>query len=595
MNGTPNTPDTLRQEISVLLSAERSPHERGDLLRQMDRLSRRPGFEACAGLWAPALYTHDPNVFGTFLLRHLDDEQPEVVKDLLARAEADGHDTLFSGLYRKIIDEDEWNADLSALAAAALPDDEIARAVARRDMHRDGYTLADETALALYRRNPALFRPFLEAHVRRTWDMEGEAFPELRAEAKRRGDEEFYWLLFRRLAEPEEWSDELAQLLSQHVPAGSITAELRRRHPDSVDEVNAHILADFFEQYGMAMLPYLDQNLQSISRGLGRRLAETARKLGDEDLYWRLFFKAPDLGAWNDALRNLLKQPLDEETLAREVGRRTPPPERRMLRLANDVAERLYTRNPSLFRPFVEAWLGHATIPLFHIAEDQQDEVFLDTLTVHFLRELVTLVFQAYPYGARARRQRPDHHAQHQVTQIGQVVNARFDRLYATSPREYVRHAASIMSRCDDEAIGSIKRTASDNPVFAYLYTRHRSDWVRSPAAIRELLESPAASVRLIGLVFLESGGTEAARCVAEQLPLLRAMLLDRSPRGAKKRALAALRLAAEHDPLVAQQVMPLLEDALHYQGESAIDERIMVSYVRLRVGRAAEAAPQAT
>jgi hypothetical protein len=589
MRDTPNPYDALRQEISALLESEHGPQANGVLLRQMEELARRPGFESCADLWAPALYARDPSIFRTFLLRHLDDDESEVISSLLVRSEADGQDALFTGLYRRVTSGQEWNEELRALANSPLTDDELERAVGRRNMNRgDETTLSDDTAVALYRRAPDLFTPFIQAHVRRHWREKGVVFPEVRAEAMRRGDDDFYWRLFRKLASPEEWQEELNHLLAQHVPAEVINEELRRRHAESADGVNAPILAAFLQQYGAAVLPYLEQNLPDISRQLAARLTETAQQLGDENLYWRLFFRVPDITGWNKALRVLLAQPLDDEALAQELRRCTPPPERRTMHLASDVAEGLYARNPARFRPFIQEWLERASVPLFQAAEARLDEDFLDYLTTQFLRSLVRLIAVASPYGAAAQYSRPDPKAQQLVAEIGQMVCDRFDRLHASAPERYVHHASSILSQCEDEVIGSIKRSVVLNPVFAYLYTRHRADWLRLPAAIGELLESPADMVRLVGLTFLEAGGPDAARCAAAHIPLLRAILLDRSTRGAKKRALAALRLVAQHDPTAARQVLPLLEDALHYQAKDAIDERVMVSYVRLRARRAA-------
>src|SRR5215470_8310234 len=120
----------LRATIQNLLASDL---DRGPLLRELEALARTRGFSACADLWAPALYTRDPYFFETFLLRHLNgDENEDTIRALVPRAEADGNDTLFAGLYQKLADEASWNADLLALAHSPDSDTSIASAIARR-------------------------------------------------------------------------------------------------------------------------------------------------------------------------------------------------------------------------------------------------------------------------------------------------------------------------------------------------------------------------------------------------------------------------------------------------------------------------------
>ena len=591
---TAQTSGDLRARIQALLAAER---DRGALLRELETLAREPGFDECADLWAPALYGRDPYFFETFLLRHLDDSHEAVVRALLARAEADGNDTLFAGLYRKVTEEDGWNAELLALARAPSPDDVVARAVRRRDMSQRSYSLSEEAALALYRRNPALFRDFVREHVHDDGESE-DNFAQLRDEVKRRGDDDLYWALFRELADGEEWEEALGELLQQDVPASAIVAELRKRHPQSGYRLDAGMLADFVTKYGAAAMPYVEEHLDRIDRGGRSRLLPAVQRLGDETLYWRLFFKVSDSKQWNNALRELIEQPLADDALALALQRRTPPAQARgQWGVADDIALALYERHPEAARALLERTTGQPNLALFQAAERKGDEEFLDFLTARLLRQIAWLLPRAFLTPSQLRWQKPNAQAREQVERLSEPLTARFDRLHAQSPADYVRHAAAILSRFETIDLWSFGRNVEHNPAFSYLFQRHRAAWRRSPDAMRELLESPNTYVQLIALTILADGGdgeADAAERVRENLPLLRAVLLGRAPRNMKKLALTCLERAGRQSPALADQILPALDDALYFRGKLAIDERIMVSYVRLRRLWAAPPTPPA-
>ncbi|HEX9414323.1 MAG TPA: hypothetical protein VF916_12530 [Ktedonobacterales bacterium] len=574
-----NATADLRARIQALLASDL---DRGALLRELEALGRDPDFSKCADLWAPALYHREPYFFSTFLLRHLSDEDEQTIRALLPLAEADGHDELFTGLYRKIASEDEWNAELLALAQSGRPDDAVAHAVQLRDMSQTSYTLAEPVALALYERNPALFTPFVRAHVH----DDGGTYAQLRAAALQRGDDEFSWALFRELADPKEWKAELHRLLHQHVPASAIAAELRKRHP--VDGLNAdgQDLAELVTRYGAAVVPYIEENLEWLDQNDARHLLPALEQLGDESLYWSIFFKTRNAKRWNEALRDLLKRPIADDALRGALQRRTPPvQEMRWSWWALDanVAEALYHRSPEVARPFLERCLTAPPLALYHAAEREHDEDFLDFLSARLMRQVASLTASAYLSAAELRYQQPNKHARAMLEELGRTITTRFDRLVAESPASYVRHAANMLGRVDEHAFGSFKRDAAHNPVVVYLMQQRQEDWCRSPEAIRDLLESPNIFVQIIGLTHLRAGGAEAAQRVVENVASLRALLLDRSRRGTKTLTLACLDQAGRQSAEHARQIEPVLAEALHFQGKRAIDERVMVSYVRLR------------
>ncbi len=583
----------LRSQIQRLLA---SPLDRGALLRQMSALAHNDAFRLHADLWAPALYQRDAAFFEPFLLRYLDSRNETIIKTLLPQAETAGHDTLFQGLYQKIAREDTWNAELLALAHLPQADEQVLRALQRREMERSWFTLKEEVALALYQRNPPLFSSFIQRHIRWLWGQRHNSYYRRLLQAvQQQGDDDLYMALFRKLAGPDEWKQSIRQLLRERTPANRILEELRKRHIERLWNADAAILIDVLEHYGAVVLPYIEEHLHWITRhGSTDRLLSVARRIGGEALYWHFFFQISDWTVWNSVLKDLLKRPLSDEELLLALEIRTPPSGWRWQwwRLENDVALSFYRRNPQRFRPFLERFATRdPDLRLFHEAEQRGDEDFLDMLTFRIMEAMQGLLYSAYPRPSVQRWNKPHKESQKRLEEYGVLLTNRFDRLYARSPQEYLRHAASIMSRFQAFRVWSFSKNLEHNPAFRYLFWQHRDAWRQSPEGIRDLLESPNIYVQILGLEILAEGGAEAAARVIENLPLLRALLLGRAKIGTKRKALTCLHQAAFQGPLHASQILPVLEEALHFQGKRAIDEHLMVAFVRLRRQLATQAA----
>ena len=587
----PETDSDLREQLDRLLQ---SSLDRGTLRRELETLARERAFRDLAPIWAPALYARDAQFFETFLLRYLDGSRhAEVIRALLPQAEAAEHDALFQGLYGKLLGattdwqaaQREWNKEILALAQSSEADERVLRAVQRREMRRAWWLmLTEETALALYGRGPALFHEFIRGHVQRGWGRERRSFTQLREAVRAQGDDELSWFLFRRFGDEREWKEELGRLLRQDLPAAQISDELQKRHPEYFWDIDATPLVDFLEKYGAAILPYVENNLHWIKRRAEGRLLRAVERLGDETLYWRIFFKVGNPALWNEALRGLLKKPLSNEAFQFELERRTPPEQRwSWWGLEPDVAVEIYRRDRALFRPFLERFVRQPEAKLFAEAERAQDEEFLDFLSFQLLHRSSWLAYRAFPPRHARSWWKADEKSKEELDEISRLLVGRFDRLYAQSPETYVRHAANILSRFRAFEVWKFRHDRTYNPAFAYLLDRRREAWHHSPEGVRELLESPNIYVQIIGLEILREGGREAAQRALENLLMLRALLLGRARRGTKRLALECLERAARQGAPFAGRILPVLEEAMDLHGKRAIDERIMVSFVRVR------------
>ena len=586
----------IRARVAALLAAD---VDRGTLWRELEALAGEPDFDATADLWAPALYSRDPVFFEPFLLRHLHEDDEPTIRALLPQIEAAGQAALFTGLYRKVADEDTWNNEVLVLAQEAESDDALERALALRELGGDDDSLTEVVALALYRRNPARFAAYVRDHVHESWRNES-TYPQLRAEARVRGDEVLYWALFRALADDDEWQASLRELLKDDVPPSAIVDELERRHIEQGWDLDGSALAPFVERFGAAIMPYIQAHQSSFDDTSLAELLPGLKATEDEAEYWRDFWVVGSSAQWNQALEELLGKPLDDTALRAALALRMPPPDqperwKHAPKLFAKTAEALYTRSPAIARPFIETYSDEVSLRLFALAEQRRDDELLDYLTYRLLQAMTFPLYSAFPTPSQLRWQKPNQGARAKLEEYSAVLTSRFDRLVAQSPAEYVRHAANVYSHFGRDDAWPFRRSLEHNPAHIYLFTRPRDAWLRSPEAMRELLESPNTHVQLIGLAMLNEGGSDAAQRAAENITLLRAVLLNTSRRSTKRLALAALERAARADAAVVAQVLPVLEGAMHFQARRAIDERAMISFVRLRHDLAPQTATATT
>jgi hypothetical protein len=577
-----NADNQVRAQVAAALEAAGT---REQLLQELTTYSHDPRFGACADLWAPALCDRDAHFFAPFLLDHLRGGQEDVIRVLLPRLEASGEDALFHRLYRRIADEATWNEELGQLAQSPLADAEVLRALERRTVAREReFDLAEATALALYRRNPQVFRAFLLDQITGGWESEHPHYADLRAAARRQGDDALYWALFRRLAAPAEWAESIRALLREDAPAPSLSDELAKRHPEFIEELDGGVLADVLDRYGAAALPYIEHHTTLVSRKGASRLLQSAEKLGDDALYWRLFFKAGKPAAWNKALLALAHASLPDAEYRQALAHRTPPiTQRGAWNVTPETAFALYRRDPGLARHFLVRWLAAVDRALFTAAEQADDEEMLDALSTRLILQVAPLVSAAFLTQSEQTWKKPDAHARAELEDWERVVSARFDRLVAEAPATYVAHAVRILGALQTDEDWSFKRNVAHNPVFSYLYYQHRAGWRAAPSAIRDLLESSCHAAQLVALAALAEGGPDAALRVVENLPLLAALLVSDTARNSKKLVLATLERAALESADAAERILPALEEVMHFHALASIDERILVCAVRLR------------
>jgi hypothetical protein len=544
-----------RERIESLLAL---PLERAAVLHELDSMATREpvAFASFAELWAFALYDRDPVFFEGFLVRRLDLQQASVIQKLLPRIEAAGQESLFKSLYRKIAREEDWNYELRTLVSSSRSDAEIKTALEMREPR--WATMTDATAQALYRRNPDLFRDYIKRYLHPHWYQNADDYQQLRQAARDAGDEEFFWYLFRESSSRQDWQHHMENLLASDIPAERIAAELERCLPEHpLYNFQPVILLKFLDKYGAAALPPIQRFLPSISRDA--HALDTIKKLGDETLYWQVFFSVANAHQWNQELREMLRSTRDDEELVLALQIRTPYDAEsfggrwRWQRwgLEPDVALAMYQRQPVFVRPFLERFLSTASAKLVEAAAASHDREFLDFLLFRLMQQAARLVHEAYPPERYWRWQQPNAKARQQLTDLGALVVRYLDQLYAESPEVYVRHAANILARFRAFEVWAVQAQLEHNPIFAYLAGQHREAWQHSPDGIRELMESPNIYVQILGIDFLSDANAETAQRIVDNLYIFRALLLAGRSATRKEAGLPGTRHAARAVVLV--------------------------------------------
>ncbi len=217
-------------------------------------------------LWAPVLYDRNPTLLeeNTVFFQAMNDE---VRQTLLKRAQQDKHIELFRKLYKMTARKEQWNADLLDLARSNLPAGAIDKELVRFDTHNQWIT--DETAAALYSRDPDLFRKFIKDRLITPYSSLKDTFKPyllLLEAARQANDAEFADWLFRRMITNEQWQALMEALLAQDIPADAIVSELEKINPLYPKNIQPEILARFLAKYGEVVLPFFERYINWCTR-----------------------------------------------------------------------------------------------------------------------------------------------------------------------------------------------------------------------------------------------------------------------------------------------------------------------------------------
>ena len=410
----------LRKAIEQLLESQ---PDNGRLRDHLEGLRRDPLFPGLTWFWGPRLYARNRATFRPFILNHFSEwlaagkrwrrvHWADHAADLEAwlqavRAARDG------ALVRRLqrwkyaarkgwgIDRTRWNAALlAAYRAAPTP---AARAIAL-DEFDDWFELDEPSAMGLYATDQHSATFILKHLPVSFWKREKRVMWEkLGALARGKGDEKFFFALYRKLMPVERWDLEVLTLADAVIEQAELNRVLENRHLEGWGIERGATVLKLLQRRGRDVMPYVRAKLEDTIGGWGRddRTKEFV-ELAEQRGWWDLWSAALRAGRNQKLFNDCIDKLMADESVTDAVRRE------RLLALAgtsrewnwpglglaiihhldDPIACRVYARYPDLVRGPMRAnvtptwWRGYPN--LVKAAQAAGDEDFVDTLASRY-------------------------------------------------------------------------------------------------------------------------------------------------------------------------------------------------------------------
>jgi hypothetical protein len=564
----PKKPKELEAMVRSLL-AQPLPDE--TLRQELEALASQRAFYGLAYLWGPELYRRNRVLFRPFILNHFAtllqlndwDWQPVAWKDHAAALEpwleeVDRRDDveLFHRLYPWKLTKrgwggmnvKNWRSDLLARFQAAA--DPAQRNLVLTKFDVPGVTLDEATALALYRLDPAMARPFLLKHPpqQNSWGQARKLPEQLCTAARQQGDEELYFTLYRQMVPQKVWEKDVEDLAREVEEPQRLLEELEKRHPAQSWGLDVGKgLYTLAEKRGRDVISYLMKHLDSIwsyglfGGGKKNKLLDLARSRGWWDM-WSVLVRKGDNDQYNREVLALVEdrsQP-DEVIFRRLVMLSGAAGEwnwgrfawQQIPALKDKTAVALYGRFPELVHgPFrkhlVVSWWGGGELPKLTAAALAKD----DHLLIDYLASQAVLIGHHVYYASQ------DKGGQKLIDQLLKYYEAK-----RTDPTAFARRVAAVLGQIPANAIGrGYRRLLQKNALARLFFEESSAALLHDPRTLRDLLEAAEIQVQLLALRVLQQDDDRARQLAADNLDLLQATLLRRMYRSSRLVALAAL------------------------------------------------------
>jgi hypothetical protein len=577
----------LRKAIEQLLESQ---PDNGRLRDHLEGLRRDPLFPGLTWFWGPRLYARNRATFRPFILNHFSEwlaagkrwrrvHWADHAADLEAwlqavRAARDG------GLVRRLqrwkyaarkgwgIDRARWNAALlEAYRAAPTP---ATRAIVL-DEFDDWFELDEASAIGLYATDQHAAAFILKHLPVSFWKREKRVmWEQLGALARGKGDEKFFFALYRKLMPVERWDLEVLTLADAVIEQAELNRVLENRHLEGYGIERGATVLKLLRRRGRDVMPYVRAKLEDTVGGWGKddrtkQFVELAEQRG----WWDLWSAALRAGRNQKLFNECVDKLMGEESVG-EGARRE-----RLLALAGSsrewnwpglglaiihhlddpIACRVYARYPDLVRGPMRAnvtpswWRGYPN--LVKAAQAAGDEDFVDTLASRYATRISwNRVWQ--------RQQAPD--ADDATTSD---LAAYYQAIRDRDAQEFSRRACNVLTRIPAYATFNQIRLLRDNDLARLLFVRSLEQYLLVPEAVQDLVEGSNIHVMMLAYRVLALPDARARALAAANVDILLGTLLRPLHRKTRIAAFAALANAACHDEAVARRIQARAREAL--------------------------------
>ena len=577
----------LRKAIEQLLESQ---PDNVRLRDHLEGLRRDPLFPGLTWFWGPRLYARSRATFRPFIVNHFSEwlaagkrwrrvAWAEHAADLDAwlqavRAARDG------ALVRRLqrwkyaaskgwgLDLVRWNfALLEAYRAAPSP---AARAIAL-DEFDDWFELDEATAIGLYGTDPQAAAFILKHLPVAFWKREKRVMWEkLGALARGKGDEKFFFALYRKLMPVERWDLEVLTLADAVIEQAELNRVLENRHLEGYGIERGATVLKLLKRRGRDVMPYVRAKLEDTIGGWGKddRTKEFV-ELAEQRGWWDLWSAALRAGRNQKLFNDCIDKLMAEERLADEARRE------RLLALAgtsrewnwpglglaiihhldDPIACRVYARYPDLVRGPMRAnvtptwWRGYPN--LVKAAQAAGDEDFVDTLASRYATRISW-------HRVWQRQQAPD--ADDATTSD---LAAYYQAIRDRDGQEFSRRASNVLTRIPAYATFNQHRLLRDNDLARLLFVRSLEQYLSVPEAVQDLVEGSNIHVMMLAYRVLALPDARARALAAANIDILLGTLLRPLHRKTRLAAFEALANAACHDETVARRIHARAREAL--------------------------------
>ena len=577
----------LRGQVEQILRLPVSEKERRE---KLEPVAVHEHFARLTDLWGPELYKRDRILWRPFILQHF---SPWSFLDViawkgaagtrldawLAAVDADGDVELFRRLYGWKLDslhrgkegEQVWRRDLLKHFASAATRAERNQVLAKFDTWR---SLDQPAAVRLYEIDSVTAAPFILRHLPIAWSWSGESramWDELGAAARKKGDDDFYFSLYRRRASIASWEKDVLRCAEELRDEAKLLAELQRRHPEGWGLKLGGVYYELVKRRGRDVFPYVIPRLKDAFSGWGTQagykpLLAIAKQNQWHDLWAALIRTAADPKTYDDEVEKLVDdttRPVNEVqrllVMLTGVSREWnfgPFSFARVLPLEGATAVKLYRRFPHLLRgPFkMNIGVRHGTDydELTRIAIEGGDEEIVDYL------------------GSRAAMLTIWGNPPKSIERLADYYLA-----LAQNPDEFAVRAAAALTHIPAFSIWNYDQLLRENRLARILFERTEELMLRSERSVRDLLECPQIYVQALAFRALSTDSDRARELAAANVDLLQAALLRPLHRRTRLTAFKALRNAASR-PDTASYLVARIRETFHLPGKRYPREQLI-------------------
>ena len=605
--------DQLRRTIEQLLASQPDNKRLRD---NLEGLVNSPSFPGLTWFWGPRLYARSRPIFRPLILNQFSDwlsdgsswrrvrwtEHAADLEAWLDAARAARDVALVRKLQSwKFAKQEGWGRDNARFCEALKHAYKSAPTPAARaivlDEFDDWFDLDEACARDLYQTDRAS-SDFILKHLPRIYwdDKKRTMWDGLGGDARVKGDNKFYFAIYRALMPLERWAAEVSQLADGVPDATRLNDALEERHLSGYGLDRSNTIRQLLEKRGRDVMPYVRTHLDDLVGHWRGDPVAPVLKLAEKHGWWDLWTSAIRAARNNAHFNQGVVALLDDAALDEDVR------VERLRALAGVSKEwnwpgvgiatvhelydanavKLYARYPELvrgpFKPHVTPRWWRGGNGLLQAVLLAADDEMIDVLASRYAtrtgedrqnkQEAAESSFADWersigkPVEAAAQ---PVAKKQEQPKPKGAlaILADYYQAIRDRDEAEFARRAANVLTRIPAYAVYDFNSVLRGNGLARLLFVRSLESYLDVPGAVRDLVEGSEINVQKLAYRILAQNDPRAQALAAANIDILVGTLLRPIFRKTRLPAFDALANAARHDAETGGRVLNRARDAL--------------------------------